>query len=701
MDKEKEKRIEESPPPQTAKNEPQSEINPNEEQMMRRQSSPRPTAESEAMRLYEMQKAKAMQAQGLTPMGAMDGMMALAQVIGTKEIAEADVILRKYKQGKAHLEQRIVDNEQWYKLRHWECMRDKSEEIQPTSAWLFNCIANKHADAMDNFPSPNILPREEGDKAEAEMLTSIVPIILDQSEFEQTYSEVQNYKLKTGTGVYGVFWDNSKLNGLGDVSVRKIDILNLFWESGIMDIQKSRNVFHVELADNDILMQSYPQLLNKLSTPTHEVAKYVYDDTVDTTNKSAVVDWYYKKNVGGKNVLHYCKYCNGVVLYASENDTRPVTDEKGNVIRPPMSETGWYDHGLYPFVFDTLFPVEGTPTGFGYIDVGKDSQAYIDRGNQAIMMNMLANAKPRYFIRNDGTVNEQEYADTTKNFIHVDGTLGQDSVVPVEGKPLNNIYVEVINNKIDELKETTGNRDISTGGTTSGVTAASAIAAMQEAGSKLSRDNNKASYRAFRKVCLMIIELIRQFYDMPRCFRIMGENGAMRFVQYSNQGILPQMQGNDFGMDMGFRLPLFDIEITAQKQSPYSKMSQNELALQFFGQGFFNPQIADQALACLDMMDFDRKHFVMQKISQNGGMFQQMMMMQQQMLMMASELDKLKGTNMAEQMAMGMQQSGMPMPGGMSPNVEQTEALGGNEGEAESSHTKKARERVAQSTDPT
>ena len=664
MDKEKEKRIEESPPPQTAKNEPQSEINPNEEQMMRRQSAPRPTAESEAMRLYEMQKAKAMQAQGLMGNGALNGMAALSQVIGAKEVAEADVILRKYKQGKANLEQRIVENEQWYKLRHWECMRKKDEEIEPASAWLFNCIANKHADAMDNFPSPNILPREENDRGEAEMLTSIVPVVLDQNEFEQTYSEVQNYKLKTGTGVYGVFWDNSKLNGLGDISVRKIDILNLFWESGIMDIQKSRNVFHVELVDNDVLMQSYPQLLNKLSTPTHEVAKYIYDDTVDTTNKSAVVDWYYKKNVGGKNILHFCKYCNGVVLYASEND-------------PNLAERGWYDHGLYPFVFDTLFPVEGTPTGFGYIDVGKKSQEYIDRGNQAIMKNMLANAKPRYFIRTDGSVNEQEYADTSKDFVHVDGTLGQDSVQPIEGKPLNNIYVEVINNKIDELKETTGNRDISTGGTTSGVTAASAIAAMQEAGSKLSRDNNKASYRAFRKLCLMIIELIRQFYDMPRCFRIMGENGVMRFVQYSNQGILPQMQGNDFGMDMGFRLPLFDIEITAQKQSPYSKMSQNELALQFFGHGFFNPQMADQALACLEMMDFDRKHFVMQKIAQNGAMFQMMM-----------------------QMTMGMQQGGMPVPGGM-PDVEQTEALGGKEGAKESPHTEKARQRVAESTDPT
>ena len=669
----------------------------NEEQMARRQSAPRPTVQDEAMKvLQQAQQAKMAQmasAQGGMGGGALNGFKALSQVIGREQIQQATFTMKKYKEGKANLEQKIIDNEQWYKLRHWECLRDKSQDIQPTSAWLFNCIANKHADAMDNFPSPNILPREEGDKGEAEMLTSIVPVILDQCEFEQTYSDVTNYKLKSGTGVYGVFWDQSKLNGLGDISIKKVDILNLFWESGIQDIQKSRNIFHVELHDNDLLQSKYPQLQGKLSTGTLDIAKYFYDDNVDTSNKSIVVDWYYKKtNQGGKTVLHYCKYVNDVVLFATENE-------------PQYAERGWYDHGLYPFVFDVLYPMEGTPCGFGYIDIGKDAQAYIDRANQSVMKNMLANAKPRYFIRSDGSVNEQEYADMNNDFIHVDSNLGQDSIYPVQPNTLNNIYLELLNSKIDELKETTGNRDISTGGTTSGVTAASAIAAMQEAGSKLSRDNNKASYRAFRKLCLMVIELIRQFYDMPRCFRIMGENGAARFVQYSNAGIMPQFQGNDFGQDMGFRLPLFDIEVTAQKQSPYSKMSQNELALQFYQAGFFNPQLADQALACIDMMDFDRKHFVAQKIAQNGTMYQQLMMAQQQVVALAQIIDGMKGTNYAQQFAAQMG-GGQPMGamgmGGMNPaqNVEETEALGGKETK-EASNTKKARQRVADSTSPT
>ncbi len=603
-----------------------------------------------------------------TPTGqALSGMdVKTAKPIGQKQVQEARLTLQKYKSGKANLEQRVVENAQWYKLRHWDCMRKKeSNMVEPTSGWLFNSIANKHADAMDNFPRANILPREAGDQEEAKRLSSILPVILDQNDFENTFSDLTDDKLIKGTGIYGVFWDGTKLNGLGDVSIRNVDIINLFWESGITDIQQSRNVFFVELMDNEILEDRYPQLANKLGGDDGVLGKYVYDDNVDTTKKSPVIDWYYKKTVNGKNILHYCKFVNDEVLFATENEAE-------------YRETGWYDDGQYPFVFDPLFRSAGTPCGFGYIDVAKSAQEYIDRGNQAIMQNMLANARPRHFIRTDGAVNEKEYADMTRDFVHVEGSnLGEDSIRAIQGKPLNEIYVSVINNKIDELKETTGNRDISTGGTASGVTAASAIAAMQEAGSKLSRDNNKSSYRAFRKMCLMVIERIRQFYDLPRQFRIIGEGGAMEFVSYDNTNLRPMQQGSIMGQDMGIRMPVFDLEVTAEKASPYTKLSQNELALQFYGAGFFAPQMADAALACLEMMDFDRKENVVKIIKQNQAAY---------MLQM-----------------MGMALPGMaptaPPPDGGAPTAPTDNGPQTGE-EGESGVTRNARERVAGATAP-
>lgn len=555
--------------------------------------------------------------------------------IGEEEIREAARVLQEYKRGKANLEARIIDNEQWWKLRHWEQIRKKNEhDPEPVSAWLFNSIANKHADAMDNFPEPSVLPREEGDKADARALSSILPVVLEENGYEQTYSDKWWYKLKTGTGVEGVFWNPGKLGGLGDIEIRRLDLLSLFWEPGIRDIQKSRNVFHVELADNDLLEQRYPQLKGTLGTSTVDVAQYVYDDAVDTSHKSAVVDWYYKLEEGGRTRLHYCKFVNSCLLYASEND-------------PLYQQRGFYDHGEYPFVFDPLFMEEGTPAGFGYIDIMKSPQLSIDKLNQVILKNALMSGKKRFFIRADGAVNEEEFADWSRDFVHVQGNLGEDSIREIETRPLDSIVATVMQLKIDEIKETSGNRDFSQGGTTSGVTAASAIAALQEAGSKLSRDMIKASYRAFTQVCTLCVELIRQFYDEPRQFRILGERGAMEFIQYSNAGIRPQEQGQAFGVELGYRLPVFDIKIRSQKSSPFSKLSQNEMAKEFFGMGFFRPDMADQALSCMEMMDFEGKDAVMNRVAQNGTLYQMVQQLQQQVIQLAAIVDAQNGTAIA------------------------------------------------------
>ena len=88
-----------------------------------------------------------------------------------------------YSEGKQVLNQRIKSAESWYKAQHWKELR--KEEDEPASAYLFNMLINKHADAMDNFPAPNVLPQEESDQETASMLSKIVPTILDTCKYEK------------------------------------------------------------------------------------------------------------------------------------------------------------------------------------------------------------------------------------------------------------------------------------------------------------------------------------------------------------------------------------------------------------------------------------------------------------------------------------------------------------------------------------
>ena len=587
--------------------------------------------------------------------------------IGAEELRRANGILKKYKEGKTRLEQRIIDNEQFWKLRHWEQMEKagqggNSGDPQPASGWLVNCILSKHADAMDCYPAPTVLPREPDDRQEAQRLSRILPVVLKKNQFKRTYSSAWWYKLKSGCAVYGVFWDGTKLGGLGDISVKRMDLLNLFWEPGVTDIQDSAHFFSTELVDNDKLLAEYPQLEGKLGRGNFTLSRYLYDDTVDTSGKSLVVDWYYHTNVEGRKVLQYCKYVGETVLYATENDTTPPTethlmgaDENGRPVMgqvpcgPSMAQRGWYDHGKYPFVFDVLFPEEGTPCGYGYIDLCKSPQKQIDLMNQAILKNTLANATPRFFIRSDGAVNENEYADWTRPFVHTNGNLGSDSIAPIRAGSLDSVYVAILNNKIGEMKETAGNRDVANGGTASGVTAGTAIAALQESGGKLSRNMIDDGYEAFADVVTLCIELIRQFYELPRQFRLLGAMGTEEFVSYDRSGLQPRMM--DDGVTVSYRVPEFDLEIGAERESPYRTAEANQLALQLFQMGFFRDDLADQALRCLELMEFKNKDQLARIISGGQTQARQIAALRQQLLQLAQVVDEAKGTHLAESLS--------------------------------------------------
>ena len=524
--------------------------------------------------------------------------------IGTEEVRRAADILRRYHAGKRQLEQRIIDNEQFWKLRHWQQMEKAGQggnpaDPQPTSGWLVNCILSKHADAMDCYPEPTVLPREPGDREEARKLTRILPVVLKKNGFKRTYSSAWWYKLKSGCAVYGVFWDAGKLNGLGDIAIRRMDLLNLFWEPGVTDIQDSPHFFSTELQDREALEERYPWAKGKADRGGWSVSRYLYDDAVDTSGKVLVVDWYYHTRENGRKVLQYCKFVGDTVLYATEND-------------PDMREKGWYDHGKYPFVFDVLFPEEGTPAGYGYVDLCKSPQKQIDLMNQAILKNTLASATPRFFVRSDGAVNENEYADWTRPFVHTNGNLGSDSIAPIQTAGLDSVYVAILQSKIAEMKETAGNRDVANGGTAGGVTAATAIAALQEAGGKLSRNMIDDGYEAFSDVVTLCIELIRQFYSLPRQFRLLGAMGREEFVSYDGQGLREQVM--DDGTGICYRVPEFDLEVSAQDENPYKTMEYNQLALQLFQMGFFRADMADQALRCLELMDFKNKDQLMSSI---------------------------------------------------------------------------------------
>lgn len=583
------------------------------------------------------------------------------EIIGKKEIREATEILQKYKSGKANLENTIVENERWYKLRHWEYIRrkEKGQSPEPTSAWLFNTIMNKHADAMDNYPEPVVLPREREDVGSAKTLSEVLPVVLKYNNFEETYSDNWWGKLKHGTAVYGVFWNSEKENGVGDIDIKPIDLLKIFWEPGKTKIQDSKNLFIVELADEEDLKGEYD--VSRFAK-TINVTEYIHDENIDTKDKVVVVDWYYKKRVGGRTVLHYVKFCGETVLYASEND-------------PAYRDRGYYDHGLYPVVFDVLFPESEAPVGFGFVALCKDPQLYVDRLMGNILETSLLNTKRRFFASKNLGINKKQLLDNNEVLVETNGSIAdlKSQLVEMQPRELSSIYPNIVQMKIEEMKETASNRDVNSGGTGNGVTSGIAINVLQEAGNKVSRDMISSSYRKYEEISIMCIELMRQFYDESRSFRIVGspvqEHGApmpgqpgmtvpqngmgspagapaaampqqenYHFVKFNNAALRNQPTGMSASGEQLYRRPIFDLEIKAQKKNPFARAEQNQLALNLFQMGALDPQRADAMLGALKLMDFEGIEDVREHVQKGQTMYAQIQQMSQEIMQLQQML---------------------------------------------------------------
>lgn len=559
------------------------------------------------------------------------------------KVSEVLQILHEYKDGKTTVDMKATENQEWWRLRHWNVIQGKTEagkaKVEVGSAWAVNSILNKHADFMDSFPKANVLAREADDEEEAQILSKILPAIEEHTDAEQVYNTAGYDFLIDGTAITSVLWDPMAHDGMGDIKKTNVDIHNVFWQPGIEDIQQSKYFFDVSVADvNDVKLQ-YPDIADRIGGGKQGfITEYIHDDNINHQNDIEIINCYYKKlemrpvlinidpqtvaqHLVPREILHMAIIIGDQCVFCSEDN--------------PEYQDGFYKHGKYPYVFRKCFPVKDSPCGFGYLDIMKYPQRDIDKLDQAIMKNTMMKAKPRWWVKKNADINKEAFADWNEEIVEVgSGDLGS-AVQQMDVDTLPAIVETHLEAKIDELKEISGNRDFSQGSTASGVTAASAIAALQEAGSKLSRDINKAMYRGSREEYYLEIELIRQFYTEPRTFRIDDGSGRYEYMDYSNVNIAPQ----DITTPEGTRhkKSIFDLEVSAEKQSPFSRASQNETAKELYQMGLFAPDNATSALVCLDMMEFEGKEKIKQQIQQNDAFMQQFQQMQQLIIQLSPE----------------------------------------------------------------
>ena len=573
-------------------------------------------------------------------------------------ISSLDKTLDDYQQGLSGMRARLKENEDWYSSKHWPMIRNpKLEgEPEPVTAYLFNTLFNKHADFMDNFAYPNYLPNEEDDQQEAELLSKLMPAVLDKcnppeyASFKTVYSSNTWEKLKHGGACYGVLWDSDRDHGIGDLSITKVDLMNCYWLPGINNIQESPKFYIATSVANAILELQYPDIDLKKTESSNLNDSYRSKESKDNFQTSRVVDCYSKERVDvpldmeplaegmepqteSKVILRYIKYIGKNLIYDSFDDPE----------HPEYQFTGYYIDNMFPFVIDVMFEEKDSPIGFSLLDVLKSPQMYIDKLDQIILRNAARAGRVKHLVRKDLGLKVEDLVDTSVDAVEFEGSLNENNYKQYQPKNLAAFVYNHRATKIDEIKDIGTTMDFNRGDAGAGITAASAIALLQEAGNKTSRDMLDTTYEAKKKIFAMCVERIRQFYTIPKSIRLETGNPEKPYeiVPFSNEGLQDQTMETEDGM-VFTRRPYFDIKVVPEKKTPYSQVAHNEMAKELFQYGFFNPQMATAATVAMEMMKFEGKEAVLKKIQQNDVMFQQFQQMQMGLQQLQQENLSLK-----------------------------------------------------------
>lgn len=551
---------------------------------------------------------------------------------------------------------RLDDNVTIYEGTYWgendaDVARD-DKKPRMTTPMITSCIENIKADLMDEFPEAVIMPDVAGDAPQitAKVLTKVIEQELDACDWEKEYNDSLQDFLQDGWTVYETGHDPMANNGLGGAFLRYITNKNFMCDPQTPNLQDGRACFVIDIKPYDWFKQHYPEIFPFMTPDEGFIeADRVGSTTEPTFAKSIRLIEMWVKEFDPKEksaAVHFVRVAGHQVIEDSK-----LTYERG-----------YYENGKFPFRICRLYPQKGSALGLGICDLFKDTQRYADKLNNILLENALRARKPKLFVHEGMIQNMDDARDFSREVVEVQGNI-EAAVKWMETAPLPSYIMNFAQLMQQSIKNEAGSNDQSRGQTAGGVTAASAITALQDMSTKRSRMEARELQRGFKECVRMMVEIMREKDIVPREI-IITLGGQTVPVPFDSRSLY-----RDDGK--GGRVPIEAIiSIKTSRQTRFSKMAHNELVLQFVNlfQGTADPLIMMEAL------EMDDKEQILDQVrkAQNAGMLalqQQNAQMQQQLQIMSEQLQQYQSA-----MSQIQESLATPTPAAQAPAPNQVDA---------------------------
>ena len=497
----------------------------------------------------------------------------------------------EFKQDYQHTEwPRLDDCETMYRGDHWHDVPPREiNEPRPVTPIIFSTIENLRADLNDEYPEAIVKPEEAGDELFAKVVTASLRQVLEATDYEKEYTKFVRDFLVDGWGVQETGVDATLNFGASGAFLRHVSNKNIMFDPHCADIQAGRAVFKFDKLPADWFRQHYPEfypyMLDDATTVDQTHQDYTNTVVADDREYFILIEAWFRvfDPKSNRYRVHMAKVAGQQLL------------ENSYIAKPE----GYYLHGEYPFVVTPLYEQKGSPLGLGVVDMFKSAQQYSDKIDQIVLKNALTAGHNRIFAM-EGSCDIDDLKDYSKEVIVTQAAPG--SVMQwMQDRPLPSHIVAYMQQMRQSIKEESGSNDFSRGNVSSGVTAASAITALQAMSSKRSRLEAQRIHSGFRTAVRQLLEVMREFDVYPRSVTI-TINGEPRRVDVPD--IMRQ------SLESGIAPVETKVSIKPVRQTRFETMAQNELALQLFSmfQGQLDPQ------AAVELLEFDGKEIFLEKV---------------------------------------------------------------------------------------
>lgn len=514
------------------------------------------------------------------------------QSIAAEELSErAYALFRSFRSAYVREWQRLSHCERMYRGDHWYDvpMRDPNEP-RPATPILQSTVENISADLMEQIPEAVIRPETAADARIAKIVEAVIARNHDAAAYPEEYRKLVHDLLVAGYCVQEVGYDSQENGALGGAFLRHVDVRGILFDPLCTDIQDGRAVFKLSLRPREWIAAHYPEKAARITHDPAAAADAPEDDLLgaDRTDSMLLLEYWYRVYDADEEryAVHMAILCGGVVL------------EDSRIQKPE----GYFAHGQYPFVLTPLYPRKGSALGFGIIDLFGEQQRYADKLDQIVLKNALMASHNKLLVTDASGFDPADLADWSKE-VHTGDQLS--GVSWFSTPPLPQYIVQYIQRIREDIKEESGANDSSRGRAAYGVTAASAIQALQEASTKRARMATALLHEAFRKAVRMEIEVEREFNFYLRPVTIREEDGEHE-VLFDSAAMNRTVPGD-------VQLPIeFSVSIKAVQKTRFAITAQNDLMLRLAGEGLIAPADA------VSLMEFEGKEQVLKHLEEAG-----------------------------------------------------------------------------------